>query len=176
MGVLDKFINSMKLNDDDEDEEFENDYLDDDEDAEEEAEPAKRARAVKNTNYSTDEPEEKPVRKSYQTKVTQIHQAQVRRQGVNGMEVCGIKPTSFEDAREVTETLLSNRTVILNLEGLDVDIAQRILDFTSGSCYAISGNLQKISKYVFIITPSSVGVSGDFLDIIGNGGFDVPMQ
>ena len=55
--------------------------------------------------------------------------------------VCVIKPTSIEDAREITETLLANRTVVLNLEGLDVDIAQRIIDFTSGSCFAISGKM-----------------------------------
>lgn len=83
------------------------------------------------------------------------------------MEVCVIKPTSVEDAREITETLLANRTVVLNLEGLDVDIAQRIIDFTSGSCFAISGNLQKISHYIFIITPASVDISGDFQDIFG---------
>ena len=57
------------------------------------------------------------------------------------MQVCVIKPTSVEDAREITETLLENRTVVLNVEGLDVEIAQRIIDFTSGSCFAISGNL-----------------------------------
>lgn len=84
-----------------------------------------------------------------------------------GMEVCVIKPTSVEDAREITETLLANRTVVLNLEGLDVDIAQRIIDFTSGSCFAISGNLQKISRYIFIITPASVDISGDFQNILG---------
>ena len=66
-------------------------------------------------------------------------------------------------------------TVVLNLEGLDVDIAQRIIDFTSGSCYAISGNLQKISHYIFIITPASVDVSGDFQDIFG-GAFDSPIS
>ena len=89
------------------------------------------------------------------------------------MEVCVIKPTTVEEAREITETLLSNRTVVLNLEGLDVGIAQRIIDFTSGSCYAIQGNLQKISHYIFIITPSSVDISGDFQDILA-GSFDVP--
>ena len=93
----------------------------------------------------------------------------------NGMEVCVIKPTSIEDAREITETLLANRTVVLNLEGLDVDIAQRIIDFTSGSCFAISGNLQKISHYIFIITPAVVDISGDFQDIFG-GSFDVPIN
>lgn len=40
------------------------------------------------------------------------------------MQVCVIKPTSVEDAREITETLLENRTVVLNVEGLDVEIAQ----------------------------------------------------
>ena len=90
------------------------------------------------------------------------------------MEVCVVKPTSVEDSREITETLLNDHTVILNLEGLDVDIAQRIIDFTSGSCFAISGNLQKISHYIFIITPSSVDVSGDFQDIFG-GSFEMPL-
>ena len=85
---------------------------------------------------------------------------------------CVIKPTSIEDAREITETLLANRTVVLNLEGLDVDIAQRIIDFTSGSCFAISGNLQKISQYIFIITPASVDISGDFQEIF-SGSVDV---
>lgn len=91
----------------------------------------------------------------------------------NGMEVCVIKPTSVDDAREITDTLLANRTVVLNMEGLDVDIAQRIIDFTSGSTYAINGNLQKISHYIFIITPASVDISGDFPTIM-NDSFDVP--
>ncbi len=82
------------------------------------------------------------------------------------MEVCAIKPTSVEDAREITETLLSNRTVILNVEGLDIGIAQRIIDFTAGSCFAISGNLQKISSYIFVISPPSVALSGDFQNIL----------
>ena len=52
------------------------------------------------------------------------------------------------------------------MEGLDVDMAQRIIDFASGSCYAIHGNLQKISHYIFIITPASVDISGDFQEIL----------
>jgi cell division inhibitor SepF len=77
-----------------------------------------------------------------------------------------IKPTSVEDAREITETLLNGRTVVLNVEGLNIDIAQRIIDFTSGSCFAISGNFQKISNYIFIITPANVDISGDFLSLV----------
>ena len=88
------------------------------------------------------------------------------------MEVCVIKPTSVEDAREITETLLNNRRVVLNVEGLNVEIAQRIIDFASGSCFAIQGNLQKISNYIFILTPSTVDISGDFQSIMDS--FDVP--
>ena len=82
-----------------------------------------------------------------------------------------IKPTSFDESREITETLLANRTVVLNVEGLDVDIAQRIIDFASGSCFAINGNLQKISNYIFIITPESVDISGDFQSLMDS--FDI---
>ena len=88
------------------------------------------------------------------------------------MEVCVIKPTSVDDAREITETLLANRTVVLNLEGLDVNIAQRIIDFASGSTFAIDGSLQKISHYIFILTPSSVDISGDIQGYF-DGAFDM---
>lgn len=83
------------------------------------------------------------------------------------MEVCVIKPASVDDSREICETLLSGRTVILNLEGLDLEIAQRIIDFISGSAFAISGNLQKISNYIFLVTPTNVDISGDLQDLLG---------
>lgn len=83
-------------------------------------------------------------------------------------EICVIKPASIEDGREITDTLRDNRSVLLNLEGIDIDVAQRIIDFTSGSCYAMRGNMQKISHYIFVITPPTVDISGDFSDFIGN--------
>ena len=174
MGVMDKFLNYMKLNGEDDDEYFDEDYLDDDE----EVEPASPRRTQAQRPKEEDETEEdRPARRTVPAnKITPIKQPAARRMaGGTGMEVCVIKPTSVEDAREITETLLANRTVVLNLEGLDVDVAQRIIDFTSGSCYAISGNLQKISHYIFIITPASVDISGDFQDIFG-GSFEMPLK
>ncbi len=162
MGVMDKFLNYMKLTEDDDDY-YDDDYYDD-----EPEEKPKKMVAVKEP--VREEPEEKPRKSS--SKVTPMRQSPRKIMG-NGMEVCVIKPTTVEDAREITETLLANRTVVLNLEGLDVEIAQRIIDFTSGSTFAISGNLQKISHYIFIVTPASVDISGDFQEII-NSGFDVP--
>ena len=163
MGVMDKFLNIMKLNDT-MDEYDTDDYYDDEDDYEEPA--PKRGSKVRDF----DDYEARPAKKAAPTKVTPMRQ---NKKTGNGMEVCVIKPTSIEDAREITETLLANRTVVLNLEGLDVDIAQRIIDFTSGSCFAISGNLQKISHYIFIITPAIVDISGDFQEIL-SGSFDVP--
>lgn len=173
MGVMDKFLNYMKLNEDDDDF-YDDDYLDEDEEIEEPA-PRKASSASKLKDNEVYEDRAAKKVAASQPKVTPIRQNVTRKLPGNGMEVCVIKPTSVEDAREITETLLSNRTVVLNLEGLDVDVAQRIIDFTSGSCFAISGNLQKISHYIFIITPASVDVSGDFQDIF-NGSFDMPIN
>jgi len=166
MGVMDKFLNYMKLTEDEDDDYYDDDYYDEEEP--EEKPKAKKSLTVKEP--LKEEPEEKS--RKLPNKVTPMRQSPKKVMG-NGMEVCVIRPTSIDDAREITETLLANRTVVLNLEGLDVDIAQRIIDFTSGSTFAISGNLQKISHYIFIVTPASVDISGDFQDII-TGSFDVP--
>jgi cell division inhibitor SepF len=163
MSVMDKFISAMKLNVEDDDGYYDDDFYDD------EPEPLRKPSPVKDTVPMEDD---RAARKST-PKVTPMRQT--KKMPGTGMEVCVIKPTTVEDAREITETLLANRTVVLNLEGLDVDIAQRIIDFTSGSCFAMSGNLQKISHYIFIITPASVDISGDFQEIL-SGSFDVPID
>lgn len=89
--------------------------------------------------------------------------APVRRGGMTSgkMQVRIIKPSSFDQARQITDTLLSQRTVLLNLEGLDVNTAQRIVDFASGSCYALHGNFMKISHFIIVITPENVDIAGD---------------
>lgn len=173
MSVMDKFLNYMRLNGEEDDEYYDDDYLDDEEDLE----PApKKLSSPKIKDMEPYEDAGAAKKLSPGNKITPISKSSSRRMNNGaGMEVCVIKPTSVEDAREITETLLANRTVVLNLEGLDVDIAQRIIDFTSGSCFAIGGNLQKISHYIFIITPASVDISGDFQDIFG-GSFEMPLN
>ncbi len=183
MSVLDKFINSIKLSDEETDDEGY--FIDDDDDYEEE--PPKKEQPVKLSSvkpsakqpdfYDDDEPEERerphpaPKKSLSGNKVSQMKT--IKRN--ESMEVCVIRPNSVEDTREITDTLLLGTTVVLNLEGLDMKVAQRIIDFTSGSCYAIRGNLQKISQYIFIITPASVDISGDFQEIF-SGSFDVPVK
>lgn len=172
MGVLDKFLDIMKLSDDDE---YDDDFFDDEYDDDYEEKPKRNLfRRGKDTDLDDEDDYELPAtssrasRSSSNNKVTPMRQPARRSPS---MEVCVIKPNSVDDAREITETLLASRTVILNLEGLDLEVAQRIIDFTSGATYAISGNLQKISNYIFLVTPTNVDISGDLQDLL-NTSFD----
>ena len=160
MGVFDKFLDIMKLNDDeyDDDDFYDDDFEDDDFDEKPHRSifGNKKSRSDDFDDFDMDE--DKHLAPSSGNKVTPMRQPAARR-GVN-MEVCVVKPTSVDDSREITETLLAGRTVILNLEGMDLEIAQRIIDFISGATFAISGNLQKISNYIFLVTPTNVDISG----------------
>ena len=163
MSLLDKMLGALKY---DEDDEYEDDgYYDDYDDDKSSRSVNKRAVKSQTLEDNEDSKAKAPARNTPRNGRNRMMS--------NGMEVCVIKPTSVEDAREITDTLLENHTVLLNMEGLDVDMAQRIIDFTSGSTYAIDGNLQKISHYIFILTPKNVDVSGDFQEIL-SGAFDVP--
>ena len=76
-------------------------------------------------------------------------------------------------SRNVLQYLKEGKTIVINMEGIEVHAAQRIIDFTSGATFAISGNLQKISNYIFLVTPTHVDISGDLQDLL-NSSFDVP--
>ena len=152
----------MKLNDD----EFDDELDFDEEFDEEPVKPVKPAKKVKEpVAEELDEvPEEKPVsplrKRSQPANVVSMRQPR-------SLEVCMIRPKTVEEGREICDTLLTGRAVVINLEGINMDIAQRIIDFTSGACYSINGNLQKISNYIFIVTPQSVELSGDFQELFG---------
>ena len=170
MSVFDGFLNMMRLGPDDDDDFYDDGYEDE---VEEKPRSSRKMQAAVTPEYTETEPvaDVKRPKEKPQNKITPMRSSSRRSQTGGGMEVCVIKPTSFDESREITETLLANRTVVLNVEGLDVDIAQRIIDFASGSCFAINGNLQKISNYIFIITPESVDISGDFQSFMDN--FDI---
>ena len=167
MSVLDKFMDIMRMKDEEDDEYYEGDDFFDEDELEEEYD--EKPRKKKKGKTHEDFEEERPS-KSRSNKVTPMRQPAKRS---SGMEVCVIKPTSVDDSREITETLLGNSTVILNLEGIDLEVAQRIIDFTSGATFAIDGNLQKISNFIFLVTPTNVDISGDLQDLLSTS-FDVP--
>ena len=166
MSVLDKFLNTFGLGEDVDYDDEDDDVIFDEYEDESEKTPKPKERFKPRTKK-----DEEPATSSrpFGGKVSPI-----RPHSKSGnMEVCVIKPTTVDEAREITETLLEGRTVILNLEGLDLEIAQRIIDFTAGASFAIDGNLQKISTYIFLVTPTNVSISGDLQDLL-NSSFDVP--
>lgn len=175
MALMDKFLNYMKLNDDELDDEYyddEDDYLDDEE--EEYMEKPTPRKTFSRPVASTEEPTSIPPQLSKVTPMRPQSTTSTRRSSsTGGMEVCVIKPVSIEDAKEITDTLRCGRAVVLNLEGLDIEIAQRIIDFASGSSYAIDGKLQKISNHIFILTPKTVDISGDFQDVMAGSKLEV---
>lgn len=89
----------------------------------------------------------------------------------NNYSVCVIKPKSMEDALEIAKTLVARCVVILNLEGLDLDVSQRLFDFASGCTCALQGRLDKISNYIFVLTPKDIQITGEFQEIL-TGTFD----
>lgn len=68
---------------------------------------------------------------------------------------------TIEDGKEITELLKNRTTVIINLEGVDLAVAQRIIDYTSGSCFALDAKLESISSYIFMASPSTANVTAD---------------
>ena len=166
MGMINKLLDVLNLSND-YDDDYDDGYGDDEDDYEETKSTRKRLFSGKTESDDDNEIDEKP---SKQTKlVTRQKSKVVQMKNNRGLEVCVIRPTSIEDAREITDTLLSGKAVVLNLEGIHVEVAQRIIDFSAGSSYSIGGNLQKITNYIFIITPPNVDVSGDFQELVAGG-------
>ena len=163
MSLFGKLMDSIRLSGEGEDDDY---FLDDDYNDEK---PARKGLFGKrDDDYYDDEEEEESPKPWFlggrSPKVVPMNRS---------MEVSMIKPTSIEDSKEICDYLLAGKAVVLNMEGLHTEVAQRIIDFTSGSTYSMNGNLQKISNYIFIATPESVELSGDFQDLLNGGSLDI---
>ena len=86
------------------------------------------------------------------------------------LQVVLVKPDRFENAAEIADHLREKRTVVLNLESTNKDIARRLLDFLSGVAYANEGKIKKVAISTYIITPYNVDILGDLIDELENNG------
>ena len=86
------------------------------------------------------------------------------------LKVVLVKPERFENASEIADHLREKRTVVLNLESTNKDVARRLVDFLSGVAYAGDGKIKKVSTNTYIITPYSVDLMGDLIDELENNG------
>lgn len=108
-----------------------------------------------------EEPAEGTVKRN--GKVVNIH-------ATTQLKVVLVKPERFEDASTIADHLNSKRTVVLNLESTNKEIARRLVDFLSGVAYANNGQIKRVANSTFIITPYNVDIMGDLLDELENNG------
>ena len=86
------------------------------------------------------------------------------------LSVVLVKPEKFENAVDIADHLREKRTVVLNLEQTNKDVARRLVDFLSGVTYAQDGKIKKVANSTFIITPYNVDILGDLIDELENNG------
>lgn len=179
-----RFLDMMKLNDEDEfDEMIEEDMDDEDEEYEEEQKEKKGLFFFFNKNKEAEEEEEEIPEPAVQ-KTTRVTPAASdnRRTRVaarkatsnivsigRGEEVKVVKPQSFIESKTITDYLKANKTVVVNLEGIEITTAQRIIDCIGGASYALGGSLEPISNKIFIVAPKDIEISGDLIDELAGG-------
>lgn len=88
----------------------------------------------------------------------------------NSFKVVVVSPQNILEVKELCDHLKDNKPVIMNVEGVDTAVAQRMVDFLSGSVYCLDGDIQKISSGIFLATPASFEITGDLKDDIRNKG------
>jgi len=136
MGVFDKFMEVMGLND-----EVEEDIPEEQDELEDDRDKGRRSSAAKN-------------------KVIPITSTPK-----DALRVVLVEPINFDDCRVISDHLKSKRSVIINLEALDLPTARRIIDFVGGTAYALEGSMQKAGGSIFVAVPSHVEITGDLLNI-----------
>ncbi len=130
-------------------------YEDEDEELEDFEEPARSSRdAFEDRRVKVDD---------RRNKVVNIH-------ATTQLKVVLVKPERFENASEIADHLKDKRTVVLNLESTNKDIARRLIDFLSGVAYAGEGKIKKVAANTYIITPYHVDIEGDLIDELENNG------
>jgi len=79
------------------------------------------------------------------------------------IEMVVVKPEKLESVTQIADYLVDRKTILLNLEETNKDVARRLIDFLNGVAYAINGDLRKVATNTYVITPSNVELSGEKL-------------
>ncbi|NLL71066.1 MAG: cell division protein SepF [Epulopiscium sp.] len=117
----------------------------------------------------TVEPEISPVRtiRRNNSKIVNIH-TNVQ------MEVVVTHPESYDEAQEICNHIRAKKPVVINLEQMEHSVAQRIMDFVSGACYALDGNIQRVTQNIFLIAPENVDISSNIREELQTKGIILP--
>lgn len=164
MGFIDKIKDIVNDNDEDD---FD-DFYDNGDSGSFGIDPPIRDHATRRERAPKPEREERyaertKARKHDNDKVVNIHTTAQ-------LQVVLVKPERFDEAAAIGDNLNEKRTVVLNLESTNREIARRLLDFLSGVAYASNGQIKRVANSTYIITPYNVDVMGDLIDELENNG------
>lgn len=147
MGLFDE-LKKLTHTYEDEDEEYEEDFPD--------------VKKQDNTAALFDE-RRAQNREDRRNKVVNIH-------ATTQLKVVLVSPQHFEDASEIADQLKNKRTVVMNLEATNKDVARRLVDFLSGVAYAGEGKIKRVANSTYIITPYHVDIEGDLINELESNG------
>ena len=159
MGLMDELKKIIHPYDD-EDYDYEDDF----------EEPAKESRSLFDDRKEERREERREDRRSEDRRSEDRHNKVVNIHATTQLKVVLVKPERFENASEIADHLKEKRTVVLNLESTNKDVARRLIDFLSGVAYAGEGKIKKVAANTYIITPYSVDIMGDLIDELENNG------
>lgn len=191
--IIQKLLESMRLNPEDDE---------DDEDFETKPEPAKnkpempvreryKRPEISRSSFDDEDDEEddempvrRPMRKSEEISRPARPAANSGRTMVSmrsnyssnsPSDICILHPKCFEDSQEICDMLKAGRVIFVNFENLGAEHGQRVMDFISGAVYSLDANIHQISNFNFVIAPDKVEISGDYIDSLKEGTFEVPL-
>ncbi len=141
MGVMNKFMNFLGLQE--EEEMMDRDRLE---------EPA-----MAEQGFSSGDP------RRQRSNVVGIHSQKVAKMVLS-------EPRSYEETQEIADHLRSRRSVVVNLQRVRAEQAVRIVDFLSGTVYALNGGISKVGPNIFLCTPDTVEIQGSITDMLDGGG------
>ncbi len=102
----------------------------------------------------TEEVEERGIFGNKKGKITSMPQIQAVKMVIT-------QPTSFDQSEEICNYLKEKKSIIVNLEYVNKDVARRIIDFLSGAVHALNGHIQKVSNSIFLIAPVNYDIESD---------------
>ena len=107
-------------------------------------------------NEDEEEVEDKKIFGRKNNKVVNMPQSQSQ-----AIKMVISQPTNFEQSDEICSFLKEKKSVIVNLEYVNKDVARRIVDFISGGVYALDGYIQKVSNSIFLVAPSNYEITNE---------------
>ena len=146
----------------DDEEYYEDDLLDEEEDQEYEEEAEQQEPMYEEPSFSR-----------RRSKVISMPENRTSASGDTQMKMIIFRPTSYDETQSVIDSLKARKPIIVNLDEIDVAVAQRILDFISGAVYALGGDIKKAARNIFVVAPSNVEVTSNMTNERSSMDFDV---